>query len=65
MLLYTFTIHDPFDTLLHKILEGAKHAADEQAEYEGGWPEKYEVVVTLPPEKTEEGVRYYVNVYEV
>lgn len=63
MLIYSFTVHDTFDTAFDTILEGIPEIVQEQADYEGDWPEKYEITVTMPPEITEMGKRYYFHVW--
>ncbi len=65
MLIYSFTVRDTFDWPLSKLLSHVPEIVKEQADYEGDWPEKYEVSVTMPPEVTEEGKRYYFHVWEV
>jgi hypothetical protein len=65
MLIYSFTVLDEFNSPLPEILKHIPNIVEEQSAYEGDWPEKYEVSLTMPPEVTEEGKRYYFHVWEV
>ncbi len=68
MLLYSFTVFDTFALPLSELLTHIKHIVEEEADYAAAmgdeWPDKYHTIITLPAERCEDGVRYYVHVWE-